>query len=248
MSLWRDIPRTLRACVAASGGLAIAVSVGVAVWKNAVCGIETMIAGGFSVALLCVFVVWTSRALSSARALVEKLAIERADNPCTNAVSTAQDADDMKSTDATDAATEPAQDADSADADGDATGTESTDVPDAVSEPARPADSPDADGTETENDAWKDEKDEKLAAVDPQKAAIVSAFVSRILTLSLVKFLIVAAFLFAVLAVARFDPLSTIIGISVLYIPLLVVPFFVKSDPDLGIAPAAGTDATEVHP
>ena len=58
--IWLQIPLVFRACILVSVGVLI-VGAGIAgCVKDAWFGVQTAVVGGFSVALLCAHVVWTS--------------------------------------------------------------------------------------------------------------------------------------------------------------------------------------------
>ena len=57
---------------------------------------------------------------------------------------------------------------------------------------------------------------------------IASGAATKIQVGSLVKTLILAAFLVVMVAVFRFNPYAALIGVSIIYIPLYTVPLFVK--------------------
>ena len=137
-SLWLQIPRTLRVSLIVSFFLLIASIIASGFVKNFTFGLQTGICGGFSVALLCAYVVWTSRVLASAR-------------------------------------------------------------------------------TEM--------------ATSEKKEAVATSAATKLQLGSLVKFLVLSAILIVLVAVFKLSPVAAIIGVSDIYLPLAIVPLFVKSAP-----------------
>ena len=74
--------------------------------------------------------------------------------------------------------------------------------------------------------------DVRSAMTDGPNEAAANAAVSRIMVMSLIRLLILAAVLIICVAVLHFSVYAAIIGVSGVYLPLLIVPHFVKSDPD----------------
>lgn len=83
-----------------------------------------------------------------------------------------------------------------------------------------------------------------------QDEDVASAAVLRIQVASFLKLVVLAAFLIVLVAVFHFDVISSFIGVTVIYLPMIFVPLFVKSDSDavLGEAEAPSkADKSEVH-
>lgn len=74
--------------------------------------------------------------------------------------------------------------------------------------------------------------DVKSAMKDGPNETAANAAVSRIMVMSLIRLFILAAVLIICVAVLHFSVYAAIIGVSGVYLPLLIVPHFVKSEPD----------------
>ena len=72
----------------------------------------------------------------------------------------------------------------------------------------------------------------KSAMADGPNEAAANAAVMRIMVMSLVRLFILAAVLIICVVFLHFSVYAAIIGVSGVYLPLLVVPHFVKSEPD----------------
>ncbi len=138
-SLWHEIPKQLRASAMAAIILFVVVSIIAGFVKNPAFGVQTAIAGGFSVILFCGYVIWTGRVMLSTKNMM-------------------QDAEEKKE--------------------------------------------------------------------------IASSALLRIQIGSLVKFLALSVVIVVLVVAFNFDVIATIIGVSVIYAPLAIVPLFVKPDPE----------------
>jgi hypothetical protein len=83
---------------------------------------------------------------------------------------------------------------------------------------------------------------------DGPNEAAATAGVSRIMVLSLVRLFILAAVLVLCIVGLHFNVYAAIVGVSGVYLPLLIVPLLVKSDPagESQSSPAE-TDITKVE-
>lgn len=138
---WLDIPKVFRVNVICALILEVLASFVGGMLKNVAFGFETAIIGGFSVALLCVYVVWVGRMVVRTKAMVES------------------------------------------------------------------------------------------AATDEEKDSAASGQAMKIQVGSLLKLLVLSAFLVICIVVFKMDVIAALVGVSIVYVPQYVVPFFVKSEP-----------------
>lgn len=149
-ALWHEIPKQLRASALTAVFLFVVVSIVASFVKNLTFGVQTAIAGGFSVILFCGYVIWTGRVMLSTKNMM-------------------QDAEEKKE--------------------------------------------------------------------------IASNALLQIQIGSLVKFLALSVVIVVLVIAFDFDVIAAIIGVSVIYAPLAIVPMFVKPEP----APAE-TDEVKSQP
>lgn len=71
LKYWSEIPKVFRLSMICAICLEIVLSLGAGIVKNAWFGVQTAIMGGFSVALLCVYVVWVGRLMGHTKAQIE---------------------------------------------------------------------------------------------------------------------------------------------------------------------------------
>lgn len=134
--LWSKIPTVLKSILVASAIAVALLSAAASIAKTPVFGLQTLITGGFSVALLGVYVVWVSIAMAQAESEFQK-------NPDSDAASSAN---------------------------------------------------------------------------------------IKIQLASLLRLILLASILVLCILVFKFDVIAAILGVSGVYIPLFIVPFFYKSD------------------
>ena len=72
----------------------------------------------------------------------------------------------------------------------------------------------------------------KSAMKDGPNETAANAAVSRIMVMSLIRLFLLAAILIICVVVLHFSVYAAIIGVSGVYLPLLIVPHFVKSESD----------------
>ena len=71
--------------------------------------------------------------------------------------------------------------------------------------------------------------DAKSAATDETSETLAVSIANRIQVASLIKLFLLAAILVVLIVAFKFDVIAVAIGVSAMYLPLLVVPHFVKS-------------------
>ncbi|MBO5753097.1 MAG: hypothetical protein J6S69_05300 [Proteobacteria bacterium] len=70
--IWSEIPKMFRVQAIVAFCLLFGLSMGAGILKNAEFGGQTALMGGFSVALLCVYVVWVGRLMGRIKTQIEK--------------------------------------------------------------------------------------------------------------------------------------------------------------------------------